>query len=653
MTTAIWSFEGSLNPDSSSPLVDGTWGAGQSGCTVSLSTDQSHGGTESMLVEWDGTTPQSSAWTSLLPSGYSSFTASAWVYVPSGSSPVVLTLGYGFYVTGTPFVVSTKFDEWEYLTVSGSLEDVLKAPSNPLGAWPNTWIDVEPYVMSGGGTGSVYVDDVQFVASGSPALLPATQTASTALNAAIAATAAFVGISGATYTVSPSLPSGLSLNSSTGVISGTPSTTGVSSYTVTGTDGTNTATATVQIAVNYPSGIADGTVSPAIKVQLWRRDQPSIYQFWDTLPPTDLMLVSFRRGRSRPDFGYDAGVMTVVLDNASGQYDPDWTGSDWYPLLAAGTKFRLVATWDEVDYVLFTGYLESNQLDHGFAPTSTLTVADAISRISAIPTTAMADALYDTEYDDEPVYDSSGTPKGRLVRLLAAGLGGFLGDAVGGDQIDVPDDLLRKLTPIRSGSNFTQILDECALAEGGIWYVTKDNKLGMYRADNKFDRPTRLYLSDSRATNTVEYDTIQVSPGALILCNDARLSVPGRNSNDEQYWWQYTSSVTSFGIKSIQMTAPIYNTDWAQTLCKYYSRRYAEPKSYASHVEFSAQALGVLYPDLLSCELADLLTVERTTVDGRTLTWNCVIESIEHEITPDSWRVAFDTSPVNGFYPSL
>ena len=60
--------------------------------------------------------------------------------------------------------------------------------------------------------------------------------------------------SGITFSVSPALPTGLSLNTSTGVISGTPTTpTAAASYTVTATNGGGTATDTVNITITTVS----------------------------------------------------------------------------------------------------------------------------------------------------------------------------------------------------------------------------------------------------------------------------------------------------------------------------------------------------------------------------------------------------------------
>ncbi len=91
---------------------------------------------------------------------------------------------------------------------------------------------------------------------------PAAQSVSGVVGSAITATTAYTvtGISGTkVFVISPTLPAGLSMNSSTGVVSGTPTASSVASnYTVTVSDGATSATATVTIAI---SGTA--TLSPA------------------------------------------------------------------------------------------------------------------------------------------------------------------------------------------------------------------------------------------------------------------------------------------------------------------------------------------------------------------------------------------------------
>jgi len=98
--------------------------------------------------------------------------------------------------------------------------------------------------------------------SANTTMTPAAQTVSGTVGTAITSTTAYTttGISGTrVFAVSPSLPAGLSINTSTGVISGTPTASAVAAtYTVTATDGTSSATATVTITV---TGTA--TLSPS------------------------------------------------------------------------------------------------------------------------------------------------------------------------------------------------------------------------------------------------------------------------------------------------------------------------------------------------------------------------------------------------------
>jgi hypothetical protein len=59
---------------------------------------------------------------------------------------------------------------------------------------------------------------------------------------------AFSGV--VTYTISPPLPTGLSISSTTGVVNGTSiAAVPVTTYTVTGTDGIKTATATIDLVI--------------------------------------------------------------------------------------------------------------------------------------------------------------------------------------------------------------------------------------------------------------------------------------------------------------------------------------------------------------------------------------------------------------------
>ena len=86
-----------------------------------------------------------------------------------------------------------------------------------------------------------------------PTLTPATQTATVSVGSAITATTALVSteIAGTkTFTITPALPAGLSISSTTGVVSGTPTVSlSATTFSIVASDGTSSAMATLALTV--------------------------------------------------------------------------------------------------------------------------------------------------------------------------------------------------------------------------------------------------------------------------------------------------------------------------------------------------------------------------------------------------------------------
>lgn len=97
-----------------------------------------------------------------------------------------------------------------------------------------------------------------------PSLSPVSQSVAGMPGTAITSTSALAasGFSGSvSYSIVPSLPSGLSLDPSTGVVSGTPSSASTNTYTITGlgaTSGSATATLTITITASGGGGSSSG-----------------------------------------------------------------------------------------------------------------------------------------------------------------------------------------------------------------------------------------------------------------------------------------------------------------------------------------------------------------------------------------------------------
>jgi hypothetical protein len=108
--------------------------------------------------------------------------------------------------------------------------------------------------------GSTVVGPVVVSAAAAASISPATQNLSATKDSPISSTSVFspTGLTGTiTYTISAPLPSGLSMEPTTGVITGTPTVTlATTVFTITATAGAVTATSTINVTVSDPAAAA-------------------------------------------------------------------------------------------------------------------------------------------------------------------------------------------------------------------------------------------------------------------------------------------------------------------------------------------------------------------------------------------------------------
>lgn len=166
----------------------------------------------------------------------------------------------GSVMTSTGALTATGFTGSMSYSVSPQLPAgmSLNVSTGVISGTPTSAQNVASYTITGtGATAGVSTTTVSIRVAG---ITPATQSLVASAGSAISATTAIsaLGFNGAvSYAVSPSLPSGLTLNSSTGVISGTPTSGQANAaYTITATGATSgsaTATTNIQVAAVSPS----------------------------------------------------------------------------------------------------------------------------------------------------------------------------------------------------------------------------------------------------------------------------------------------------------------------------------------------------------------------------------------------------------------
>ena len=372
----------------------------------------------------------------------------------------------------------------------------------------------------------------------------------------------------------------------------------------------------------------DGTTAPTIAVQFLKSG------VWTDVDANDILSIDIDRGRTKPQDDMPSATCSVMVNNLSGIYDPDnTTASTWVvsgvSILRAGLQCRVVATWSGTAYVLYMGYLDQPIVNQGNQPAVTFRFYDGLYLIARAYAPVLTTAQV-TTYTGE-------TSSARAARMLdLAGWPTGAARSLAGSITMISDKQDRPAI---------QIIRECSRVEAGAFYMTRTNVATLETLSAKFSKPTALAFSDTGVTNTVKYGTITTTSGVDQLVNDVTITRPPSKS----YKASVDASVASYGKKSVAIPAPASSDANAGNLALLYAKQWSDPQTRITSIAFDGMRLGVLYPDMLSMELLNLCSVARLTKDGRSLSWNLVIEGIKHSITPRAWKVTLRTSPINPY----
>ena len=345
---------------------------------------------------------------------------------------------------------------------------------------------------------------------------------------------------------------------------------------------------------------------------------------WQALPVTDVRSIGIRRGRTREDQTNQPGQLTLVVDNRSGNYDPDNLSSTYqwygYSVLMRGMAIRISATYASTTYVQYIGYVEHIDVDVSLDPIVTIVATDALAILGARQL-----ATISSSYSG----DTTSTRIGRILDAIA--FSPTLRSLTGS----------RQMQPTTFTNTALGLCEEAAACEFGRLHADRNGNVVLIPYENLKTTTQRFALSDTRATNTIEYDTIHTTPGSYFLINQCVLT---------QYTG-YTQTVDvpnsemRFGTYTRNVSAPLLTDSVAITMAGYYANRTAFPSTRVDNIAFDGLGAGSVWTNILQTDLGDKVTVARTTVDSRTLSYTCLIESWNMDITPDSWRISMDLSP--------
>jgi hypothetical protein len=383
-------------------------------------------------------------------------------------------------------------------------------------------------------------------------------------------------------------------------------------------------------------GLYDGTTAPRVIVEYgYYNTGTSTLVFsgfgdQSTNTARDVLSLNIRRGRTREDQTFQPGSLTVTFDNRSGDYDPDNIDSTYNPsgvqILASNRIIRVRAFIGGATYVLFTGFIEQMDASLDLSPTVTMTCTDAMGLLS------------------KSIYTGSRPIEVTSNRLLNTFPSSITSANFGNATLDLFG--VRWLqAKSYDAENVSSIINDCVASDAGVFYVTADNTI-VFRPfeDFKNAKTTELTLTDDHYTTTgVEYDSVTSNVGAKFLVNTAEVSYGGSAKATATD----SGSVSKYGTSQFSASTSLQNSiSPAVGLAGVYANRLAYPITRISSVSFEGAGLSsTVWQSILDLELTDRATVSRTTVDGRTLSYDNTVGSINHSITPNSWRIDYQLEP--------
>lgn len=352
---------------------------------------------------------------------------------------------------------------------------------------------------------------------------------------------------------------------------------------------------------------------------------------WTDVSQYGIRSISSSRRFSREVAAWDTGTATFVLDNRK-RYFSSSNLSASSPFVTGGISqihpgrgMRWKATYAGVTYYGYTGY--STRWKEFFLP-------------------AMADAYVTVPCEDElaqlAAFDGSAqTPVGagetsgqRIHRILDNA------HNTAPRNIDLGQITMQATTLATNAASEIKLVAD---SEGGAFFVDADGTLVFERQfaliENARSNTLQATFSDGTDGNLpcAEIVTDFAIDQVKNIASFARVGSTEQVADD-------SSSRTLYKDRRETRTDLLAETDdQALSLATFYVQRYGQPEERVEQIVIKPRADPIrLFPQVLGRRMRDLIRVVVNPLGGGTITQDCHIAGVHHEISEDDWTTTFD-----------
>ncbi len=338
----------------------------------------------------------------------------------------------------------------------------------------------------------------------------------------------------------------------------------------------------------------------------------------------DVKALTTYRGRRSTRRTFDPGSATIVLKNASGDYDPNNSTSPYAGDLNFGTPVRIRAVYNLTDYDVFYGHVSRWPIRYDQPNDSTVelevTEGLALIRNYHLEDYIAAEESSDTRIDN--ILDEVGWPAAR--RDLDAGVSLVAAQTYTGPAGD--------------------LIDEAVQAEQGDFYIAANGGAKFLN---------RVNFSGAGATTTFggvsgyHYANPVFSYDDDSLTNQAAVT-PADDDTQES---SDATSIADHGVGSPSLgtftNASLINGAYALNVAEWLVAKHKDIRVRIDSFDvFPEMDHTNLYPTVLSKDIGSVFQLFYTPPAGDDIDQECKVESVQHEIRPGYWRTTFGVYPL-------
>ncbi|CAB4142731.1 hypothetical protein UFOVP433_34 [uncultured Caudovirales phage] len=336
---------------------------------------------------------------------------------------------------------------------------------------------------------------------------------------------------------------------------------------------------------------------------------------------------SIDRGKNQALSRYNAGTMSVTLDNSDAYFDPTIpAGTPGYPYagqIIPGKRVRVTVGTE----LQFVGVIQDWNLDYplGATPTASVFAADAFVQLANRTldadtfTTALSSSMLTTVLDQpEVAFDTSARDIGTGVTTL-------------------------QTTTVALGENVLTFCQLIEASEPGALFVSKE---GLLTFRSRRYNPTysgAIVITDDGTSVTPQ--SIEVEYGSELLYNRATIQRAGGTTQVADD----TASQAIYGIFAYSASGLLMETDAvALSMAQYYANTYGEPVFRPKRVILNMAAqTGSNQGQLQALDLDDLVLIRFTPPGGLLIERYMLVAGIHHRVAPGRHLIDLDLIDAN------